>query len=100
MGIVNLTPDSFSGDGLLNEADPVTAALQQARQFVQAGVDILDLGAESTRPGAQTVTADEEQQRLLPVLHALVQADLDVLISIDTYRASRRRRRWRRGALD
>jgi dihydropteroate synthase len=88
MGIVNLTPDSFSGDGLLNEAEPVTAALQQAQQFVQAGVDILDLGAESTRPGAQTVTADEEQQRLLPVLHALVKADLDVLISADTYRAS------------
>ncbi len=88
MGIVNLTPDSFSGDGLLNETEPVMAALQQAQQFVQAGVDILDLGAESTRPGAQAVTADEEQQRLLPVLQALVKADPGVLISIDTYRAS------------
>ncbi|NMB55739.1 MAG: dihydropteroate synthase [Leptolinea sp.] len=87
MGIINVTPDSFSGDGLAAQADPVTAALRQAEDFVKHGADILDIGGESTRPGAQPVTPKQELERVLPVIEALVRADLPVLISVDTYRA-------------
>lgn len=87
MGIINLTPDSFSGDGLLDGGEWVAAALDQARRFVAAGADILDVGGESTRPGAQQVTADEEIARIEPVIRALAAADLDVLLSVDTYKA-------------
>ena len=88
MGIINLTPDSFSGDGLLGDGEWVAVALDQARRFVAAGADILDIGGESTRPGAQQVTADEEIARIVPVIHALAVADLDVLLSVDTYKAA------------
>ncbi|MBA4398570.1 MAG: dihydropteroate synthase [Chloroflexi bacterium] len=88
MGIINLTPDSFSGDGLLGDGELVTAALDQARRFVAAGADILDIGGESTRPGAQQVTVDEEIARIEPVMRALAAADLDVLLSVDTYKAA------------
>ncbi len=87
MGILNVTPDSFSGDGLLGEGDVLTAALEQAQAVCAAGADILDIGGESTRPGAQQVTADEEIARVEPVIRALVRADLNVLLSIDTYKA-------------
>lgn len=87
MGIINLTPDSFSGDGLLQQGDVAAAALEQARRFVAAGADILDLGGESTRPGAQPVSAAEEMERVLPVLKALRTANLDCILSIDTYKA-------------
>jgi dihydropteroate synthase len=86
MGIVNVTPDSFSGDGLGCDADVIEAALQQARQFAEAGVDILDVGGESTRPGADVVDADEERRRVVPVLQAL-RAELDLPVSIDTWKA-------------
>ena len=86
MGILNITPDSFSGDGLLSGSDPHLAILERARSFVQAGVDILDIGGESTRPGAQVVSEAEELDRVLPVVRAIANA-LDVLISIDTYKA-------------
>ncbi len=88
MGVINLTPDSFSGDGLLGDGELVTAALDQARRFVAAGADILDIGGESTRPGAQQVTVDEEIARIEPVMRALAAADLDVLLSVDTYKAA------------
>ena len=88
MGIINLTPDSFSGDGLLGDGELVAAALDQARRFVAAGADILDIGGESTRPGAQQVTVDEEIARIEPVIRALAAADLDVLLSVDTYKAA------------
>lgn len=92
MGILNLTPDSFSGDGLLSadaslEGQWISRALELARGFVVAGADILDIGGESTRPGAQPVGAEEEMSRVLPVIQA-VTAELDVLVSIDTYKAS------------
>ncbi len=86
MGILNVTPDSFSGDGLAASGDPVTAALEQARRFAAAGADILDVGGESTRPGAESVSAAEEKARVLPVIQALA-AELEVPISIDTYKA-------------
>jgi dihydropteroate synthase len=89
MGILNITPDSFSGDGLLEEGTAglgwLEQAVAQARRFVAAGVDILDVGGESTRPGSEPVSADEELRRVLPVIQALV--GLDVLISVDTYKA-------------
>jgi dihydropteroate synthase len=87
MGILNITPDSFSGDGLLANTDnAVQPALDQARRFVAAGADILDIGGESTRPGSAQVSAEEEVRRVLPVVKAIA-AELDVLISIDTYKA-------------
>jgi dihydropteroate synthase len=87
MGILNITPDSFSGDGLLAGKNEVgQAALEQARSFVKAGADILDVGGESTRPGSQPVDAGQEMERVLPVIRVLA-AEFDVLISVDTYRA-------------
>lgn len=90
MGILNVTPDSFSGDGLLAEELPGTAwverAVEQARHFVAAGADILDVGGESTRPGSKPVSVDEELRRVMPVIQAL--RDLEVLISVDTYKAA------------
>ncbi|HIF09288.1 MAG TPA: dihydropteroate synthase [Sneathiellales bacterium] len=82
MGIVNVTPDSFSGDGL---AGDVTAAIARGRQHVEEGADVLDIGGESTRPGADFVDPDEECDRILPVISAL--KDLGVPISVDTRRA-------------
>jgi dihydropteroate synthase len=87
MGIINVTPDSFSGDGLIQRLDPFRAALDQAVRFASEGADILDIGGESTRPGSEPVTAEEELARVLPVVKAITAAKLDVLISIDTYKA-------------
>ena len=89
MGILNLTPDSFSGDGLLQKSDvlDLNAVLSMAGNFVENGADILDIGGESTRPGAQTISADEEMDRVLPVIEKLT-ANLDVVLSIDTYKAN------------
>ncbi|MCX7020988.1 MAG: dihydropteroate synthase, partial [bacterium] len=78
MGVVNLTGDSFSGDGV---GDDVGAALERARAMLAAGADILDLGAESSRPGALPVDADTEIKRLLPVVKALV-AETDAVVSV------------------
>lgn len=86
MGILNLTPDSFSGDGLQSASDPVEAALRQAEAFVSSGADLLDIGGESTRPGSQPVDAQEEMARVLPVIEAFVKK-FDTPISIDTYKA-------------
>jgi dihydropteroate synthase len=86
MGILNITPDSFSGDGLYQTDQVIADALQQAREFVAAGADILDVGGESTRPGAGAVAAVEELRRVIPVVQALA-AEIDIPISIDTYKA-------------
>ena len=86
MGILNLTPDSFSGDGLLHRQQWIEQALQQAHDFIEAGVDILDVGGESTRPGAVPVDATTELERVLPVIEALA-SQTDVPMSIDTYKA-------------
>ena len=86
MGILNITPDSFSGDGLWHEGDVVAAAITQAQQFVADGADILDIGAESTRPGSTPVTAEEELARVIPIIQA-VRPVVNIPISIDTYRA-------------
>lgn len=83
MGILNVAPDSFSGDGLV-DAD---AAVAQARRFADAGADILDIGGESTRPGAQTLDVAAEVARVAPVIAAIRVALPDMPLSIDTYRA-------------
>lgn len=87
MGILNVTPDSFSGDGLMAHADVVDAAVAQAQQFVADGADILDIGGQSTRPGSEPVDADTELARVLPVIEA-VRSAMDVTISVDTYWAN------------
>ncbi len=84
MAILNLTPDSFSGDGLAGSVD---VALTAALSAVADGADILDLGAESTRPGHVPVSTDEEMARLLPAL-AAIRARNDVLLSVDTSKAA------------
>jgi len=81
MGVLNLTPDSFSGDGIIDQ----DAALSQAKRFEQEGADIIDVGGESTRPGAETVPLDEELKRVIPVLKRLVK-EIKVPVSIDTYK--------------
>src|SRR5690606_27759906 len=86
MGILNVTPDSFSGDGLLAGEDTVAAAVRQAEAFVRDGADIIDIGGESTRPGSEPVTIEEELARLLPVLRA-VRAQVRAPISVATSRA-------------
>ena len=83
MGILNVTPDSFSDGGL---PGGTTAAVDAGLRLVEQGADILDVGGESTRPGAQPVSADDERRRVLPVIEALAQR-VPVPLSIDTYKA-------------
>jgi dihydropteroate synthase len=85
MGVINVTPDSFSGDGLLKAAaDPVAAAVRRARQMAAEGVDILDAGGESSRPGHQPVSLAQELERVVPVVDAIRRALPDLPLSIDT----------------
>ena len=91
MGVVNVTPDSFSDGGLFLDAD---AAIAHARELVAEGADIVDVGGESTRPGAEPVPAEEELRRTLPVVEGIVTAGIGaasgagVRVSIDTSKAS------------
>ena len=94
MGIINLTPDSFSGDGL---ADDPHAAVALAQRMEADGADIIDVGAESTRPGSQPISADVESARLLPALSAICEA-VSVPVSVDTYKAAVARRAVDAGA--
>ena len=82
MGVVNVTPDSFSGDGL---AGRTADAVEQAVGFEAEGADIIDVGAESTRPGHAPVSVEEELSRLLPVLEGIVEA-VSIPVSVDTYK--------------
>ncbi len=83
MGILNLSPDSFSGDGLSD----TTAVEAQARRFISDGADIIDIGGESTRPGSQPISTDEELERVIPAIERLTD-ELSVPISIDTYKSA------------
>jgi dihydropteroate synthase len=83
VGVLNVTPDSFSDGGTFVALDDAVA---QARRMLAEGAAVIDVGGESTRPGGQAITAEEEQARVLPVVEALAQ-DGEALISIDTYRA-------------
>ena len=89
MGVLNVTPDSFSGDGLGSD---VNTALSRASRFIEEGVDIIDVGGESTRPsgiyeGVQEIQEEEEIRRVIPVIDA-IKSRTNVLISVDTYKAN------------
>lgn len=86
MGIINITPDSFSGDGLLGEDEWLVQVMEQALSFVEDGADILDIGGESTRPGSTPVSAETELARVVPAIVAVREVS-DLPISVDTYRA-------------
>jgi dihydropteroate synthase len=94
MGVLNVTPDSFSDGGLWLQRD---AAVQHGRDMVADGAAIVDIGGESTRPGAHAVDVDEETRRILPVVEALAQ-ESDAAVSIDTRKAAVARRAIEAGA--
>ncbi|KMJ56702.1 dihydropteroate synthase [Bacillus sp. LL01] len=94
MGILNATPDSFSDGGKYNE---VERAVMRAKELVVQGADILDIGGESTRPGAEKVTLEMELERVIPVIQAISQ-EVQVPISIDTYKAEVARQAMQAGA--
>jgi dihydropteroate synthase len=85
MGVVNVTPDSFSDGGLHIDAEK---AVVRAEQLLDEGAAIIDVGGESTRPGAEPVSEDEERQRVLPVVRDLKRRRPEAVVSVDTYRAS------------
>jgi len=101
MGVVNITPDSFSDGGSFRDSDEAVA---HAINLLEQGADILDLGAESTRPGsnaggaAPAVSAEEEQARLLPVLQAILKRQPHAVLSVDTYKADTARAALEAGA--
>src|ERR1700722_6051302 len=101
MGVVNITPDSFSDGGSFLEPE---AAIAQGLKLIEEGADILDLGAESTRPGSRAaspsaaVSVDEEQARLLPVLEGILRVRPDAVVSVDTYKAETARAALAAGA--
>ncbi len=84
MGILNVTPDSFHSESRTPALD---ATLERARRLLQEGADILDVGGESTRPGAQALSASEELKRIVPVFAALASEFPDLPLSVDTYKA-------------
>lgn len=89
MGILNTTPDSFFNSGIFSAGSPkagVDLAVERALEMIDEGADIIDIGGESTRPGAQKVDAEEELRRTVPVIREL-RRQSDILISIDTYKA-------------
>jgi len=82
MGILNITPDSFSDGGMYLDFN---AALKRAEKMIEEGVDIIDIGGESTRPGSDAVSADEELKRITPIIEAIKKIS-DIAISVDTYK--------------
>lgn len=89
MGIVNVTPDSFSGDGLMQQETFVERTYEQVVQMLSEGVDIIDIGGESTRPGSTPVSADEEIRRVVPVIENIRhQMGPQAVLSIDTTKAA------------
>jgi dihydropteroate synthase len=94
MGVLNITPDSFSDGGVHFDAD---AAIRSAMEMAEAGADILDVGGESTRPGAAPLPVDEELRRVMPVIDAIA-SRVSLPVSIDTYKADVAERAMDRGA--
>lgn len=97
MGIVNVTPDSFSGDGLLRSADWIAQAVAHGEAQAAAGAHLLDVGGESTRPGSQPVSLEEELRRVIPVIRELARR-VTVPLSVDTYKAEVARQALAAGA--
>lgn len=94
MGILNVTPDSFSDGGRYNS---LKRAVDRARRMVEEGADLIDVGGESTRPGHEPVSLEEELERVIPVIEALVR-EVDVPLSVDTYKAEVARQALEAGA--
>ncbi len=94
MGIINMSPDSFSGDGFGSNIDK---ALKQAKYFIAEGADVIDIGGESTRPGSQPISPDDEISRVVPIIEKL-SAETDIPISIDTGKSAVAIRALRAGA--
>ena len=84
MGILNVTPDSFSDGGTYFNLE---SAFDHAHQMVDEGADIIDIGGESSRPGAYPVSLEEEEKRVMPVLEKLA-SEIDIPISVDTYKST------------
>lgn len=84
MGILNVTPDSFSDGGLFNQVDQAVA---RTREMVEQGAKIVDIGGESTRPGYTPISDEEEIGRIVPVIRAIREAGIPVLLSVDTYKS-------------
>lgn len=97
MGVVNVTPDSFSGDGLLTGPGWLERVVEVGRQMVEDGADVLDVGGESSRPGAAPVPLEEELRRVVPAVEELRRV-VDVPISVDTTKAEVARQALRAGA--
>jgi len=95
MGIINVSPDSFSGDGLGGD---IEAIVKQAKRFIAEGADIIDVGGESTRPDSKPITADEELRRVIPAIERLA-SEIDAPISIDTGKSAVAIRAIRAGAV-
>jgi dihydropteroate synthase len=95
MGILNVTPDSFSDGGQYRKLD---AAIAQAEKMIKQGASFIDIGGESTRPGAEAVSLDEESRRVIPVIEALRKRDIPAVISIDTSKPELMKRAVEAGA--
>jgi len=85
MGVLNVTPDSFSDGGQFNE---INSAISHVDDMLKNGADIIDIGGESTKPGSEPVSANEESKRIVPVIKSIKNEYKDVLISVDTYKSS------------
>jgi dihydropteroate synthase len=99
MGILNVTPDSFSDGGLFySPRHAPERALEQALKMLDEGATILDIGGESTRPNATPLTPDEEQSRILPAIETILKAEPETILSVDTFHATTARRAIEAGA--
>lgn len=85
MGIINATPDSFSKDGCYTDSKTITRAVRQAVRFVKSGAALIDIGGESTRPGARRISEKEEIKRVVPVIKKITHS-INIPISVDTYK--------------
>ena len=84
MGVLNVTPDSFSDGGKFNR---LNSALEHVYDMLENGADIIDIGGESTRPGSDPVSVDEELNRVIPIINEIKKNNNDILISVDTYKS-------------
>jgi len=98
MGVINVTPDSFSGDGVLLGPDYIAKALLKAQEMIANGAAILDVGGESSRPGAVSVSLEEELNRVIPVISAIRKKFSAIEIAIDTVKAKVAKEALRAGA--
>jgi dihydropteroate synthase len=94
-GILNITPDSFSDGGKYLNAD---AAVSYARRLIESGVDIIDVGGESTRPGSEKVSAEVEMERVIPVIERIAELNSEIIISVDTTKSAVAREALKNGA--